>query len=694
MNAAEDSMIQSRSPVWPEKLQRAIVSPRFLVYLSCTLLALLTSWLLGKDMQWDTLDYHLYAGFSAIHDRFGLDYFGAGVQSYFNPYAYAPFYLLASSGLTALEVASIFAILHGAVLLLSYELAMELAPWAPPRTRIVIGVCATALVFANPVLIDQFGSSYADITTAELALAACLLLIRSFRAPAVRHIACAGALLGAAAALKLSNGLTAASMAVIPLFLPLGWRRRVGYAALLGFCMAAGFALVSAPWSLQLERHFANPLFPMLNDVFRSPYYTTGPNTDSLFIPATLRAALWRPFAMASPVRMIHYEQPAPDLRYAILLVVAALALLGLLVRRAGRARFKAFQLHAVPGGLPLLALGGAFLINWILWLRLSGNSRYFLSTACVAGVLGMVLIFRTLARWPRLLSCVVAAVLVAQIHVVATGAVFRPPLPWNKGPWFDVSVPAGLASKPALYFSLGIQADAFVVPFVAPGSGFINIDGGWVLGPKGANGARIKALIERFSPRLQVLVFDPGIHADRDVSIPHPIDVDDALEPFGLRADERQCTTIVAPYSPKVQVVTFGRALPMMPVSQWYTRYLVTCKVVPDGAGFGVVPASERAADVALDRLEDECPAVLEPRRSVTFLLNGPDNKRMWIRRYGNTHVSAWVSSGKLRFQAMLGRDTVHELGSVSMWQKASLPIVCGRRSDGMFFLRLASTH
>ena len=49
-------------------------------------------------MAWDTLNYHLYAGFSAVNDRFAQDYFAAGPPSYFNPYAYVPFYALVSIG--------------------------------------------------------------------------------------------------------------------------------------------------------------------------------------------------------------------------------------------------------------------------------------------------------------------------------------------------------------------------------------------------------------------------------------------------------------------------------------------------------------------------------------------------------------------------------------------------------------------
>src|SRR5512146_1911129 len=158
-------------------LGRAVTSPRFLIYVSCTLLALVASYRLGKDMQWDTLDYHLYSGFSAIHDRFGLDYFAAGPQSYLNPYVYAPFYLLVTSGLSALGVAGILAVVQSVILWLTFELAIAVAPPVRPGSRIAVGVSAALLAFANPVLMEQFGSSFADITTGELVLAGSLVLV-------------------------------------------------------------------------------------------------------------------------------------------------------------------------------------------------------------------------------------------------------------------------------------------------------------------------------------------------------------------------------------------------------------------------------------------------------------------------------------------------------------------------------------
>ena len=60
----------------------ALLHVRLPVYLACTALALVVNFFIGKEMAWDLLNYHMYAGFGAVHYRLNLDYFPAGPQSY------------------------------------------------------------------------------------------------------------------------------------------------------------------------------------------------------------------------------------------------------------------------------------------------------------------------------------------------------------------------------------------------------------------------------------------------------------------------------------------------------------------------------------------------------------------------------------------------------------------------------------
>src|SRR3984885_9063005 len=182
---------------------------RWYVYFACVVLALACNYVLGKDMAWDTLNYQFYLGFNALNDRFGEDYFAAGPLAYLNPYAYVPFYAMVRAGLPALVICSIFAAAHSIILWLSFELGVAVCPSRDGRTRVFAGSCAVALAFMNPILMQQIGSCFADIPTAELALGGWLLLAGAVRAPRISRVIYAGLILGAASALKLSNALSA-----------------------------------------------------------------------------------------------------------------------------------------------------------------------------------------------------------------------------------------------------------------------------------------------------------------------------------------------------------------------------------------------------------------------------------------------------------------------------------------------------
>jgi hypothetical protein len=693
VNAADDSLILRRGrPRVLAALRRVAASPRLYVYLSCTVLAILVSYHLGKDMLWDTMDYHVYAGFSALHDRFGLDYFAAGPQAYFNPYAYAPFYLLVRSSLTPLEDASILAALQSVFLWLSYELAVVAAPPDKARVRAAIGLAATALAFANPVLIYQLGSSYADITTAELALAGWILTLKAVRDADVRKVAWGALLLGAASALKMTNAVHAVAAVALLAFIPGSWKDRLRHAAVFAVGVAGSFVAVSAPWSIRLEQHFGNPLFPLLNGVFRSPDYPIASMLAYRFIPQSVGAALLRPFSMAAPLQMIDVEWSAPDLRYAALAVLALLLLLYRIFRQIRQPAGTPVIAASDPSGTHrvLIALGCGFLLDWTLWLTASGNGRYFFPMASVAAVLIVVLIFRLFSGRPALRNSLLLAVVGAQIFQVCVGAEYRTPLPWHDGPWVDLSLPARISSQPDLYFSVGEQTDSFIVPYLPRGSGFINLDGEYALGPDGANGVRVRRLIARFNAHLRVLVDRGGGGNGQVVDLPETSAAANALRMFGLTVDPHHCATIVAHGVAVLRFNTVGaRKAPRQEApSAPNTDYLVTCRLLWNGSEAAPPPLpGQRAADLAFDHLEEACPALFQPPRPLDRPTGDAAEGYLFARRYADTEILAWIARGQIRFQHFFG-GLERSAGPEREWERAPLPVACGRAGGG--FLRV----
>jgi hypothetical protein len=659
---------------------------RLPVYAACTVLALVTNYLLGKDMASDTLSYHLYAGFNAVHDRFAQDYFPAGPQSYFNPYIYVPFYYLVSAGLSALTISSILAIAHSIMLWLTYELAVTVCPSHDRRMRLIFGLCGVAFALINPILLQQIGSTFADITTGELMLAGWLLLALAVREPSSARIIGAGLLCGIAAGLKLTNAVHAIAGTAVLIMLPLPLRSRIGRGLAYGTSVGIGFLVAAAPWAYRLENRFGNPVFPLMNNVFRSPEFTTEPTRALRFIPANVAEALWRPFAMIDPVTMVHEEPRAPDPRYAVLLVLVGAAACRWLWRRRTSTSTRPAMAADPASGRTLTALGCGLAVDWVVWLAGSGNSRYFLPMSSVAAVVIVALLFRLLPSHPKARNYVLAGILGVQGVQLCLGADYRwNPAAWNDH-WIDIEVPSKLASEPNLYLTMGAQTNSFVAPYLAPGAGLINFSGLYTLGPDGANGARIEGLIHRYAPNVRVLIRGERLYRDDERRTPNRSQLDDALGPFGLRVDERDCATITVRGLPPDLEFTMAGSQPTVPPSP-DTAYLVSCRVVPDDTDQSAQIPSRRSADLALDHLEDACPALFQPRRPRTEYAGGGG-----LRRYGNTDLVAWVSQGSVKFlQPTIGGDVV-VLGREGAWTKSPMPVHCGRLNGRYFGTLLGS--
>jgi len=74
MSLPEDALNPGRlnSTLLPA-VDASVALQRLPVYLACTVLTLLTNFLLGKDIAWDAVNYHLYAGFSAVNATVSVD---------------------------------------------------------------------------------------------------------------------------------------------------------------------------------------------------------------------------------------------------------------------------------------------------------------------------------------------------------------------------------------------------------------------------------------------------------------------------------------------------------------------------------------------------------------------------------------------------------------------------------------------
>lgn len=664
--------------------KRRPAGARPLVYLTCTLLAIAWALFAGKDVPWDALHYHLYAGFSALNDRLALDFSAAGPQTYLNPYAHVPLYLMVRAAWPSLAIGITLAGLHSVILWLTYELARAVSRRPDGSSPVAVTWAAVGLAMLNPVLLQEMGSSFTDITTGTLALGGFVALVCSIDGRRLRLVALAGALLGAAAALKLSN----AFLALVPaLALVLGRagtvRQRLHATLVFAVCASAAALAVCGPWAWRLEQAFGNPFYPMLNAVFNPSAVKTeavhgtvavshaspvdalmrlfNAMRDPRFLPSSMAEAFARPFEMLKSRRLIHTETMAPDTRYMWLLLLPVLGLAAWAWRR-----WRGVDAVAVAPARAFVCLAVAFTIGWGIWLAISGNSRYFLPMACIAGVLVLAGLHRIFAATPRALGYALVVVFGAQGLMLWQATDYR----WTQqgwdGPWVQATIPPRLQTEPYLYLPMDLQSQSFLLPSLALGSSFMGMAGG--ITTEGAGGRRARALIDANLARLRMLKLVQAIEPDGRPVAPSATTFDYPLRQFGLRVDTGDCDYI----SYKGNADVIERAGPRSgPRDQ---VYLYTCRVVAASVLPEEVSERKSIADLVLDRVEDACPELFPPRGE--SLRNGA----IWHRKYGD--VVIWVNDeGFVRFADLVrgGGDFV-ALGREEDWVKLPRKLTCWR--------------
>lgn len=85
-------MIRQDAPTLTVKLRWGVLSNRRIVWLLPMLAAAYSVWI-GRDANWDLLNYHYYNVFAWLHGREQLDLAVGQLQTLFNPLLYLPLYL-------------------------------------------------------------------------------------------------------------------------------------------------------------------------------------------------------------------------------------------------------------------------------------------------------------------------------------------------------------------------------------------------------------------------------------------------------------------------------------------------------------------------------------------------------------------------------------------------------------------------
>lgn len=648
-----------------------------LALLAIMLASVAGSLVLGRDLNWDFLNYHFYGASLLVEGRLEQDYFAASLQSYLNPVAYVPQYLMIQAGWHSAWIGVVLAAVHALNLVFAALIARCVLPSPSDRTVTVV-MLAVVLAFLAPLFLTTTGTSFSDPTTSVAVLAALWLLLDGAPGrPTARACALAGLLLGAATGLKLTNAVLAVGL-TLPFaisWLYLDWRNGARATAGLFLAGVAGLALAHGHWSFELWRTFGNPFFPLFNGVFASPDFPAITFRDERFVASGPGALLALPFEMLRPVSWLYAENVAVDARFAVLASLVVLVGTRALFARlwfSPRPPARLERTDPGPARHRLLLLSVAFLAAYFLWGLSSKIGRYALPLWLLLGPLVMAWAALLLCRQHHLLFFGCLLVVVQAGVLWMAGNPRWSPSHWAPS-WLEVSVPPSLSQRPSSLMTMGTQSYSFVVPFLHPETRVVNLVGQYMQ-PAG----------DRMTSRLKLLLRKEPLYVafrDRELKSPYSpylaaatrADVDAVLSVYGLKLSSRQCEPLVMsmPIDTEVNVFRPGDRDSRDANGAPDFERLHVCSVDQLAADrFAAAVSAKRSIDLAFDRVEASCGRKLSPHGTET--LRGRDG---WLRNYFNSQRSL-STDGEVVFVRPFRGMVDTAIGPLEHWQSEATPM------------------
>jgi hypothetical protein len=487
---------------------------------------------LGPDDNWDLLYYHLYAPYAYLHGRYLYDIGPAQSQGFLNPVADFLFYGLISSVLNDAPRVVAFAMgaVHGINAVLILAIAVQVLRPAAAWERWTLCGAALLMGISGAGFVSLIGATTNDLINSIFVLGSLLCLLR-VAAPAGeggrrRGFAWGGLWAGVGVGLKYTAAIYLPGLALVALMAAvrrrsLGGAMAFAAAALLGFFAVAGHHL------LTLWQDFGNPLFPWLNDIFRSPWYEPEVIRDVRFVPRDAGQLIAYPFYWAKTNAYLVTELPFRDWRCAIAYVAIVAALPALVAPRAFD-RLRGARACTDVRGLGLVVL--FVVVSFACWELAFGIYRYAAALEMLTGVVAMGALLRLIAD-----SRVRVAAGIAVLVLAAATTVY---FDWGRGDYDDRYVDVRVPPLPpnSVVLIATWQPAAYFIPFAEPTARFVGIENNYLeLSQTNRLAMEVKRIMR--APGPPKFVLNVGAF-DREKT-------DRLLAHFGLKLSARPCEPI-----------------------------------------------------------------------------------------------------------------------------------------------------
>jgi hypothetical protein len=621
------------------------------------LAALIWSFAAGRDLNWDQINYHFYLPYGLFENRLQQDFVPASGQSYLNPLAYIPFYLMVTNGWPSLVIGSVLATLHAANIILVYYIALSLLRCELHERR-VLATLAAAFAFVSPVFLMEIGTTFADVFTAPFMLGAILLVLRADGATITKRkfirMAAAGFLAGFAVSLKLSNLVFFPALVMLCLWLQRGIRIWFIAGVAIGSGFLIGLAAAHGYWGYQLWTAFGNPFLPFFSNYFPADVFPLAGAAHERFKIESLSEAVTLPFRMAMLRSYVYIENVAPDLRYIAFIFVSVIALGKLALARFKVDFSKTIDLNRT------VALFACFVLSFGLWLWTSGNGRYGLvvSLLCAPVIVTTILLITSQTR--HAIMALVSILLLHSIHLNSGDLI------WDRGPWtrtwYEISVPERLKTEPYLYITANGNSLSFLHPFLARESSFTNPIGQISFDYDREGGRRLKNIIERHKNRVRVISIASQNRLDDTILKDWVYRVDLAVSRLGFGVDGTDCESIITRGAENKLVFQSKNSVSRAEEPMDRTmRRIITCRLYE--RPFELDEERRRVTRIA-EKVVNQCPHLFKPAYTVL-----ERTRSGWSAQYPSTDAMLVFDNQKI--MGVFSRSSVHYyLGTQSQWE------------------------
>ncbi len=466
----------------------------------------LLSVLLGPDSNWDLRNYHLYNAFAFFNNKLTIDFAPGGFQNFFNPLLDLPYYA-GISNLPPRLVAFLLGWIQGLNFILILGICRTALPSLALADiyRIPVLLAMAGCLTVN--FLSEIGSTMGDNVTSLFYLSALLIILRVIPKLIANYwrslpmLSAAGLLMGMGTGLKLTNAIYAVALCAALLTIAVPFSTRLKIAAGFGIAVLAGIALTGGYWFYTMCQTYGNPLFPQFGSWFPNPLALSIGVADTGWLPKSVWQYLLWPFLISADAKLVGQLAVHQIIWAIVYLLLIACAAVGVFRRFGVIARAAVVQ---ATGPEPVQRyVVTVVCIGFVVWVALFSIYRYLVAIEVLTPLFVFIL-FNRLLPYTHAKRAAKWAIAAATLVVLAGGYKTWGHEGWDTQA-FHVDVP--LLSDPAhttVLIAAGDPLSWLTVAF-PPTVAFAQIEGNFPKGP-GFNGHIKSMLTKRAGPAFVLL--------------------------------------------------------------------------------------------------------------------------------------------------------------------------------------------